>query len=40
MIRIGGGSFGNVPMKLINALFVLLFISLAASAPDEAYGRW
>ena len=39
MIRIGGGSFGNVPMKLINALFVLLFISLAASAPDEAYGR-
>ena len=26
-------------MKLINALFVLLFISLAASAPDEAYGR-
>jgi len=26
-------------MKLINALFVLLFISLAASAPDEAYGH-
>ena len=26
-------------MKLINVLFVLLFISLAASAPDEAYGR-
>ena len=26
-------------MKLINALFVLLFISLAASSPDEAYGR-
>lgn len=38
MIRIGGGSLEK-PMKLINALFVLLFISLGASAPDEAYGR-
>jgi len=39
MIRIGGGGFGNVPMKPISVLFVLLFISLAASSPDEAYGR-